>query len=821
MDIARLGFSVATNAVDKAKASLRALIPAAKDTAKATDQMTFSFMKADGAMERASVGAQKAKTSVAGAASGASSAGGFIDRLGSAVDRLVRKLTGVGPAAQKARSNLDNLGRAANDNINKMQATPGNIAAQFQDIGVSAAGGMSPMLIALQQGTQLSAAMSGGLKNLVPAFKQVFNAASLLTIGIVGLVAALLQMVNWSELAADALDLMADVMVDIAPYAVGIAGALALIYSPAIIGGIIALTKAFIGLTASMVAALGIPALIVLGLAGVVVAANAFRDELTEILGFDIVKAAKDGINYIVGSFIGAYKAVEATWKFLPYVMMDIMTQVANRIIRAAIDTVNTLMRVFNPLMVITDMIGLTGKINADNFMLSNPFSGAADNFAAIVGHMMAANQQVDWLGKGVTFVREQAGKVADIFRDWATGLRAGEGDDDKDKKSTTAKSAKGKSNDELFAEVLANAAKQERALISAGNQIGVYGEQLAIMQYSQNLVNEALDKGIVLNDQMKAKLIEVGTELGKLAEKNRVAAFHENLIQKAEMETFMLERERGELGLTRQELIAYRYETDILAEAKRNHIQLTENEIAAIKASGEIFATQTEEIRKMRDALDFARGTTRGFFEDLRGNLEEGKSLWKSFGNAVIGVLNRIIDRMFNSGLDALLDGLFKPKSSGGGGGGGLGSIFKSVGNAFASIFNPNKLGNAYNDNGIVRYANGGAFTNKIVSQPTLFSYAKGTAMGEMGEAGPEAIMPLHRGPDGSLGVRALQGQSGVGEQRVKLIIEAKEGKLFRPIIRAEAQETAVDVVTQGLDEFNDQLPARVQQIASDDRLR
>ncbi|MER2474470.1 phage tail tape measure protein [Photorhabdus laumondii] len=45
-------------------------------------------------------------------------------------------------------------------------------------------------------------------------------------------------------------------------------------------------------------------------------------------------------------------------------------------------------------------------------------------------------------------------------------------------------------------------------------------------------------------------------------------------------------------------------------------------------------------------------------------------------------------------------------------------------------------------------------AYSGQIVSSPTLFAFAKGAGL--MGEAGPEAIMPLKRGPDGSLGVRA-----------------------------------------------------------------
>ncbi len=50
--------------------------------------------------------------------------------------------------------------------------------------------------------------------------------------------------------------------------------------------------------------------------------------------------------------------------------------------------------------------------------------------------------------------------------------------------------------------------------------------------------------------------------------------------------------------------------------------------------------------------------------------------------------------------------------------------------------------------------FADGGVFSGgSIVSAPTTFP------IGIMGEAGPEAIMPLHRGADGSLGVRMQDG--------------------------------------------------------------
>jgi len=67
----------------------------------------------------------------------------------------------------------------------------------------------------------------------------------------------------------------------------------------------------------------------------------------------------------------------------------------------------------------------------------------------------------------------------------------------------------------------------------------------------------------------------------------------------------------------------------------------------------------------------------------------------------------------------------------------------------------------NAANLN-ITPNAKGNAFSNSIVNKPTMFAFAKGGALGLMGEAGPEAVMPLTRGPDGSLGVQMYQAGQG-----------------------------------------------------------
>ena len=65
-----------------------------------------------------------------------------------------------------------------------------------------------------------------------------------------------------------------------------------------------------------------------------------------------------------------------------------------------------------------------------------------------------------------------------------------------------------------------------------------------------------------------------------------------------------------------------------------------------------------------------------------------------------------------------------------------------------------PSANGNAFNNGKIIPYANGG-----VVNSPTMFPMSGGNT-GLMGEAGPEAILPLKRGPDGKLGVESSGGQ-------------------------------------------------------------
>lgn len=83
-----------------------------------------------------------------------------------------------------------------------------------------------------------------------------------------------------------------------------------------------------------------------------------------------------------------------------------------------------------------------------------------------------------------------------------------------------------------------------------------------------------------------------------------------------------------------------------------------------------------------------------------------------------------------------------------------GIGSAF-GWGSAATASVTPNADGGVYQSADLSRYS------DTVVNRPTFFAFAKGA--GVMGEAGPEAILPLRRGADGKLGVVADIGGSGM----------------------------------------------------------
>ena len=105
---------------------------------------------------------------------------------------------------------------------------------------------------------------------------------------------------------------------------------------------------------------------------------------------------------------------------------------------------------------------------------------------------------------------------------------------------------------------------------------------------------------------------------------------------------------------------------------------------------------------------------------------------------------------------------------------GGGLGGLFGGGGVTEIANFTRNAKGNVFGVDGILPFAKGG-----IVNAPTIFPFANGTGL--MGEAGPEAIMPLKRGADGKLGVEG----GGGGGTNITMNINAIDSQSFVQMMR------------------------------------
>ncbi|WP_374257868.1 phage tail tape measure protein, partial [Yokenella regensburgei] len=158
--------------------------------------------------------------------------------------------------------------------------------------------------------------------------------------------------------------------------------------------------------------------------------------------------------------------------------------------------------------------------------------------------------------------------------------------------------------------------------------------------------------------------------------------------------------------------------------------------------------------IDSARDAnnqmANFSTGLFDGMTDSLTSFVTTGKLSFRDFTTSVLADLAKISMRI---ALSSALQSIFGAAFSGGSGGGSTPS--GAYDSAAAGLkFDVNAKGGVYDSPSLSAYSGG------VYNSPQVFAFAKGA--GVFGEAGPEAIMPLTRGADGSLGVRAVGAQGG-----------------------------------------------------------
>lgn len=178
--------------------------------------------------------------------------------------------------------------------------------------------------------------------------------------------------------------------------------------------------------------------------------------------------------------------------------------------------------------------------------------------------------------------------------------------------------------------------------------------------------------------------------------------------------------------------------QTDIVRQAAKDKAASEADWQGGLKQGWQDFSDSSgNAFAMMRNASANALNSTSSMFTDF---LTTGRANFADFTKSILTDITKMIVQMtiFNA-LKSGLSGTW-------------------LGDAMGMA--PNATGGVYTSPGL------SAYSNSIVSSPTVFPFAKGGApnIGLMGEAGSEAIMPLKRGPDGNLGVRAYGGSSAGG---------------------------------------------------------
>jgi lambda family phage tail tape measure protein len=272
-----------------------------------------------------------------------------------------------------------------------------------------------------------------------------------------------------------------------------------------------------------------------------------------------------------------------------------------------------------------------------------------------------------------------------------------------------------------------------QRERLDINNNLGNLTEQDYI---NQSRVLESLQLQSEYNS--KTATIRKQSQDADLEFEKRIAALGENDVQ----EFFRL----AELRDRSKEYYSNVLEGErLLYEAKLRNKQLNESLTERQKSYDQIF-----------------KNTFSGLADAIVNWAETGKLAGKDLFNSLIADVARYELRLqtlqvYQSVRPGLLNLLLGSRSTPGGEG-AAGGVFNQDYSMMSQ--GPYAKGGVFNY-GIEKFAKGGMFTNSIVTQPTLFKFARGTGL--MGEAGPEAIMPLRRDGSGNLGVIGQQGKTEV----------------------------------------------------------
>lgn len=273
--------------------------------------------------------------------------------------------------------------------------------------------------------------------------------------------------------------------------------------------------------------------------------------------------------------------------------------------------------------------------------------------------------------------------------------------------------------------------ANEDALKLSAFKAAQATGTQTAINGYDQELAG--IGRGDKARDRMRADLALRQKYVEDLNELNE-------------------QRNTGQIS---PEL--YQQETQVLTDELNKRLAAQQSYFQRVDEAQSSWSNgAAAALENYLDSAADVAGQTQELFTNAFSNLEDGivqfiktgKASFKDFADAIIEDLIRIQVRQAAAGFLSSAFGFL---------GGGSSALGQGTMSGFSEgSFVKNAKGGVYESPSL------SAYSGQVYDSPQMFAFAKGA--GIFAEAGPEAILPLHRGPDGSLGVMAAGAGGGDG---------------------------------------------------------
>lgn len=614
-----------------------------------------------------------------------------------------------------------------------------NIAAQFQDIGVTAAMGMNPLQIALQQGTQLSMVLeqmkgtgqSTG-RALLGAFTSIISPISLVTIGLIAAGAAAAQyFFSTSEKAKKLDDVLSEHSKAVSELrkAYGIAGDAAEDFGRKSTAALEAAARSSAAALREAIAA----------------EEKNVKSGLSDSGGF-----SGFGLLQRIGLLGGDdLKAVKLQFAAFAEPIEKLRQQIKE------------------------------GKPDYDAFQQSlaaivatdpQNLQPIADKIQLIISKAADGRGELDSMSDALDQITQNQFDTANIVAGFGNIVEA-------------AKSAQDSVNS--FATMLAHLNQIASGIDAKGNRIGGKGAMDAAQQnFSETLNFQRRINPDLFGDIKHTKAPKAASGGSRFPRRTADDRFSED-IKAIQARTQALAMERGLLGATYAEQIkrntAFDLEQKALKqvreEARRKgdqdwqNAQLTPEMVKQIDEASDAYARQADALKKTQEAMDFARDLTRGFLDDFVNDLKDGKNVWESFGDAALGVLDKISSKLLDMATDDLINGIF-----GGSSGFNIASLFGGGGissTAMAAVMGG--AGGLYADGGFTGVGGKNVPAGIVHKGEVVWSQADVARAGGVGmaEALRRGAVPVARGGGTSttvispqISVDARGAQQGVGAE-------------------------------------------------------